>query len=352
MELHIFVDASEKTYGAVVHIKAINNGNVSCNFVLAKSRLTPINKSPFTIPRLELEAALIAPRLVKSKSRKHKKETDTNFVLWSHSKIWLSDSQKLTFIGQSRFYNFSHPRELKNADSPWTDTFLGLPIMLKYNGLFKSVAFAQNWGILQTRMNQGGLLWKWILTIFKYKNKCYKQLERKKQMKNMAYRCLSHRSWDIRDENLKRKCWLGRNSIKTQHLHNSKHCIINNTFFWNCITRSAKYCQIFTFSENLKTTTFRKTRQIIPFFSSTFSALFVTFISEFEIPKIHFHVVPSLVHHGLWNISIFGQKQPIRTAHQTFLESRHPKVTKNLYYALSTRQSQVPFFFRLQLLGY
>ena len=32
--------------------------------------------------------------------------------------------------------------------------------------------------------------------------------------------------------------------------------------------------------------------------------------------------------------SNFGQKLPIRTAHHTLLESRHPKVTKNPYYGL------------------
>ena len=50
-----------------------------------------------------------------------------------------------------------------------------------------------------------------------------------------------------------------------------------------------------------------ETRQITPFFSSTFSDLTVCKISQF-----------------------FGQKLPIQTAHHTFLESRHPEVTKNL----------------------
>ena len=53
---------------------------------------------------------------------------------------------------------------------------------------------------------------------------------------------------------------------------------------------------------------------------------------------------PPLVHSGLLNTSIFGQKLPIQTAHQTFLETRHPEVTKNLYYVLSTRRRQIPIF--------
>ena len=44
VELHISVDVSEKAYGAVAYIKTINNGIVSCNFLLA-----PISKLSLTI---------------------------------------------------------------------------------------------------------------------------------------------------------------------------------------------------------------------------------------------------------------------------------------------------------------
>ena len=36
----------------------------------------------------------------------------------------------------------------------------------------------------------------------------------------------------------------------------------------------------------------------------------------------------------------FGQKLPIQPTHHTFLESRHPEVTKNPYYVLSPEGSQ------------
>ena len=40
---------------------------------------------------------------------------------------------------------------------------------------------------------------------------------------------------------------------------------------------------------------------------------------------------------SLWSVKYtnFGQKLPIRIAHHTFLQSRHPGVTKNSCYVLS-----------------
>ena len=63
-----------------------------------------------------------------------------------------------------------------------------------------------------------------------------------------------------------------------------------------------------------------------------------------KIVKIYFHLPPPLWFILVSKIPQFGQKLPIRTAHHSFLESKHPEVTKNLYYVLSTRQSQIPIF--------
>ena len=89
-----------------------------------------------------------------------------------------------------------------------------------------------------------------------------------------------------------------------------------------------------------------KIRKMNPFFSSIFSALTVC--------NIHFWIWKyskfTSMWSPLWSIlvckipSFFYQKLPIRTAHHTFMESRYPEVTKNLYYLLSTCQSQIPIF--------
>ena len=63
LELHVFSDESQCAYGVVVYIRYILNKSVTCNFVLGKSRLAPIRKSLMSIPKLELQAAVIAVRL-------------------------------------------------------------------------------------------------------------------------------------------------------------------------------------------------------------------------------------------------------------------------------------------------
>ena len=77
------------------------------------------------------------------------------------------------------------------------------------------------------------------------------------------------------------------------------------------------------------------------FFSSTFSAATVcTFIFVFEKSQNLFSCGPSFG--PFWSIKYlnFGQKLPIWTTRNAFLESRHPDVTKNLYYVLSRKRSQ------------
>ena len=88
-----------------------------------------------------------------------------------------------------------------------------------------------------------------------------------------------------------------------------------------------------------------ETRRMTPFFYPLFSIeMSVTFIFEFENTQNAFSCGSPLVHSGLKNTSIFGQKLPIRIAHHNFPENRHPEVATNLYYVSSTRRNQTPIF--------
>ena len=62
-ELHIFGDASERAYGAVLYLKSITDDAVTVRLTCSKARLAPIKR--VTLPRLELLAALVATRLLR-----------------------------------------------------------------------------------------------------------------------------------------------------------------------------------------------------------------------------------------------------------------------------------------------
>ena len=111
--------------------------------------------------------------------------------------------------------------------------------------------------------------------------------------------------------------------------------------------RSAQNDKKCTFLVNLKTITQEEnmeTRQMTPFFHLLFPVCLSYSFLNLKILIIHFHVVPSLVHSGLQNTTIFVRKLPIQTAHHTFRERRRSEVTKNLYYVSSTRRSQIAIF--------
>ena len=65
IELHIYCDTSQIAYGAVACLRCLeeNANQYSVSFVLSKSRLTPMKGRTLTIPRLELQAAVLATRL-------------------------------------------------------------------------------------------------------------------------------------------------------------------------------------------------------------------------------------------------------------------------------------------------
>ena len=57
MEVHIFTDVSSLGYGTVDYYGTISNFDIKVSFIIAKSRLSPLKKKSFTIPKLELQAA-------------------------------------------------------------------------------------------------------------------------------------------------------------------------------------------------------------------------------------------------------------------------------------------------------
>ena len=92
IQLHVFSDASEVGFGAVIYIRVDYGSSVSVSFVIAKSRVAPLR--PLSIPRLELQGAVVGLRLLKETANSIQLPinnvlfwTDSNTVLqWINSK--------------------------------------------------------------------------------------------------------------------------------------------------------------------------------------------------------------------------------------------------------------------------
>ena len=87
-EIHFVADSSNQEYGVVVYLCSKLNSDVKVSFVLGKSRLAPIKEKSLTIPKLELQAALIAVR-IKEKLVKEANVQVSKLYFWSDSKTVL-----------------------------------------------------------------------------------------------------------------------------------------------------------------------------------------------------------------------------------------------------------------------
>ena len=85
-EIHTFADASLAGYGACSYIRSVDNqDNAHCTLLFGKSRVAPLKVT--TIPRLELQAALLAAK--QNAMLAEELQIDAKCYLWSDSKIVL-----------------------------------------------------------------------------------------------------------------------------------------------------------------------------------------------------------------------------------------------------------------------
>lgn len=90
MQIHVFSDASQEAYGACAYIRSkTSDGDIEVRLYMSKSRVAPIKSS--TIPRLELNGALLAAELAKDIREEltllHIKVPSSSVFLWSDSSI-------------------------------------------------------------------------------------------------------------------------------------------------------------------------------------------------------------------------------------------------------------------------
>ncbi|XP_067947081.1 uncharacterized protein [Watersipora subatra] len=90
-EIHCFSDASTTGYGACAYLRQITKeGEVKCSYLLGKARVAPLKM--ITIPRMELQAAVVATQLVSVLERELKDLLPANTAThyWCDSMIVLN----------------------------------------------------------------------------------------------------------------------------------------------------------------------------------------------------------------------------------------------------------------------
>lgn len=123
-ELHAFCDASGEAYGVVIYLVVCERGRSWTGLVAAKTRLTP--KTPLSIPRLELLAAVTASKYLGYVETALKLEKSPTRYLWGDARCvisWVSSRRLLpAFVEKSvrliRGANFERFLYVPSAENP------------------------------------------------------------------------------------------------------------------------------------------------------------------------------------------------------------------------------------------
>lgn len=84
LQLHIFADASEEAFAAVGYWRIVSDGRCELAFVAGKVKCAPLKK--LSVPRLELQAAVLATRLYTTILECHPGLSLTRTVFWTDSR--------------------------------------------------------------------------------------------------------------------------------------------------------------------------------------------------------------------------------------------------------------------------
>lgn len=88
-ELHMFCDASPQAYAAVAYWRLTTSSGVTTAFIASKSRVAPLR--PVSVPRLELQGAVLACRLAATIEQEHTMKPDRKYF-WTDSStvlLWI-----------------------------------------------------------------------------------------------------------------------------------------------------------------------------------------------------------------------------------------------------------------------
>ena len=93
IELHVFSDASRRGLATVAYLRMLNElGYVHCSFVMGKAKTAPLRE--WTIPRLELQAAVLATRLATTIQRELDLPIDST-TFWTDSSTVIQYKQNI-----------------------------------------------------------------------------------------------------------------------------------------------------------------------------------------------------------------------------------------------------------------
>ena len=94
LEIHVFVDASAYAYSTAVYARSILGQTINVKLIAGKSRVAPLGG--LSIPRLELQAAMLGTRLSNTITRELRVDVNRVFF-WSDSQTvlgWLNSERR------------------------------------------------------------------------------------------------------------------------------------------------------------------------------------------------------------------------------------------------------------------